>query len=161
MILGCSCSDNIKKEAEGIVAEVGKGPGKSIPILQKIQEIKGYLPEDLLEAAAEEACIPPSDLYGVATFYSQFRFVPVGKHLIRVCKGTACHVAGADMLISAITDEVGIKQGETSEDGLFSLETVACLGCCSLAPVITVNEDIHGNLSPKKLRKILKRYRDD
>mgnify|MGYP006288456497 CR=1 FL=1 len=159
--MACNCEEENVKEAKDIVTEIGGEPEMAIPLLQEIQKRHGYLSEDLLEAVACESGIPAADLYGVATFYSQFRFVPSGKHLIKVCKGTACHVSGADVLSSTISDVLGIDEGGTTSDLLFSLESVACLGCCSLAPVVMIDEKVYGKLTASKIRKIIKGYQDE
>lgn len=159
--MACNCDELKKDEARIIVGEIGGDPEMAIPLLQEIQKRHGYLPEDILEAVACESGIPLSDLYGVATFYSQFRFVPSGKHLIKVCKGTACHVSGADILFSTISDALGIDEGGTTEDLKFSLESVACLGCCSLAPVVMIGEKVYGKLTASKIKKILKGYQNE
>jgi NADH-quinone oxidoreductase subunit E len=153
-------SKDDREEAKAIVERIGGTPDKAIPLLQEIQRQKGYIPEILLEAVSGETGIPVSDLFGVATFYSQFRFTPSGEHLIKLCKGTACHVAGADILLSSIKGELGIDEGDTTEDGVFTLEVVACLGCCSLAPVVMIDDTAYGKLTGAKIRKILKGYRD-
>ncbi len=147
-------------EAREIVALVGSGPDKVIPLLQEIQKRHNYLPEDLVEAVAEEINVPVADIYGVATFYSQFRFTPMGKHLIKVCKGTACHVQGADMLSSALCEELGLEGEGTTSDMEFTMETVACLGCCSLAPVVMIDGKVFGKLTSSKVKKLIKGYRD-
>lgn len=154
------CGEAVIQEAKQIVSDIGAEPEKVIPLLQEIQKRHGYLSEEIVEAVSKEIGLPVSRLYGVATFYSQFRFSPIGKYLIKVCKGTACHVAGAEKIYSIISEELGIIEGETTEDGLFTLESVACLGCCSLAPVIMINDSIYGKLSPAKMSKILKDYSD-
>lgn len=156
----CDNGNSTALEAQEIVGALGSEPESAIPLLQEIQRRHSYLPEDLVEAVAEESGIPSSRLFGVATFYSQFRFTPRGKHLIRLCRGTACHVAGAETLSSSISDALGIQEGETSEDRLFTLESVACLGCCSLAPVVMIDDEIYGKLSPRKIRDILKGYQN-
>lgn len=158
--MSCAECGNAAEEAREIVVEVGSEPEKVIPLLQEIQKRHGYLSQELVEAVAAEIKMPVSRLYGVATFYSQFRFHPIGKNLIRVCKGTACHVAGAEKVYSIISEELGIVEGETTEDRLFTLESVSCLGCCSLAPVVMINDSIYGKLSPGKTSKILKEYVD-
>ena len=148
---------------EKIKAIIEKNGGKLealIPTLQQIQEVCGYLPKAALEYVVDHTEIPMTALYGVATFYTQFRFTPVGKHLIKMCHGTACHVKGAKQITQAITDEIGIQSGETSADGLFTLETVACLGCCSLAPVIMVDGIVYGNLTVDSVRKVLRDYKN-
>ena len=131
-------------------------PGSLIAILQEAQEIYSYLPMDVLELIAERTGTPIASIIGVATFYAQFRLAPVGKHLIMLCKGTACHVNGSDLISAAITDELGIADGETTEDGLFSLEHVACLGCCSLSPVMMIDGKTYGSLTPDKAKKVLR-----
>jgi NADH-quinone oxidoreductase subunit E len=147
-------------EAREIVAAIGSDPDFAIPLLQEIQRRYSYLPEELVDAVARESGIPVSSLYGVATFYSQFRFNPSGQYLIRICKGTACHVAGAEMLSAVIEQELGIQEGQTTEDRLFSLEKVACLGCCSLAPVVMIGEKIYAKLTTAKIKSILKDYKN-
>lgn len=145
---------NVKKYIENY----GKTKEAAIPILQAIQGDYGYLPLDVLNKVCEGSEITKSHLYGVATFYSQFKLTPTGKIAIKVCKGTACHVKGADVTIEAFKDQLGINMDQTTEDGEFSMETVACLGCCSLAPVVMINEDIFGGLSSAKVRGVLKKY---
>lgn len=130
--------------------------GNIIPLLQSAQEIFGYIPEDAFKLFNEKLGIELSDMYGVATFYSQFRLNPVGKHIIKVCHGTACHVLNATKLTEAIEDSLKVKDGETTEDGLFTLESVACLGCCSLAPVMMIGDETYGKLDGKKAVKIVR-----
>ena len=130
--------------------------GRLIPLLQKAQETDGYLTRARLAEIHQETGIPLSNIYGVATFYAQFRLTPVGKNLIRVCHGTACHVAGANAISEAIEETLHIGNGETTTDRLFTLETVSCIGCCSLAPVIMINNDTYGNLTDKQVKKVLK-----
>ncbi|MBO7684173.1 MAG: NADH-quinone oxidoreductase subunit NuoE [Kiritimatiellae bacterium] len=128
-----------------------------VTILQRAQEIYGYLPADVIYRIAERQGASPAKVMGVATFYSQFRLKPVGRNLILLCKGTACHVNGADSIAAALKDELGIEDGGTTDDGLFSLKEVACLGCCSLSPVMMVNETAYGSLTPQKARDIVRR----
>jgi NADH-quinone oxidoreductase subunit E len=134
-------------------------PGELIPLLQSAQEHFGYVPRRAIKYISEVTGIPESEIYGVITFYSQFRLQPMGKHVIRVCVGTACHVSGAKALVETVQDELGIEVGGTTEDGIFTLFTVACLGCCSLAPVIMVDDETHGKLTPAVARKILREIR--
>ena len=134
--------------------------GSLITILQKTQDIYGYVPIDAVYHIAERTGLTPAKVLGVATFYSQFRFTAVGKYLIMVCKGTACYVNGAERIIDAISEELGIGNNETTEDGLFSLSIVSCLGCCSLAPVMMINEDTYGSLTPEKVKSILRSIRE-
>ncbi|HPE99304.1 MAG TPA: NADH-quinone oxidoreductase subunit NuoE [Bacteroidales bacterium] len=129
--------------------------GAVIPVLQKIQDVYGYLPSVAIVKAAETLHIPVSDIFGVATFYSQFRLHPVGKHIIKVCHGTACHVQNATAISDAIEEALEIKDGQTTEDGLFTLESVACLGCCSLAPVMMISGETYGKLTGKSAVKIV------
>lgn len=140
---------------EPVVTEYAGKPGSLISILQKTQEIYGYLPLSALQAIADKTGNKRAKIYGIATFYSQFRLTPVGKYVILQCHGTACHVLGAEKVGSAICDELGISPGETTADGLFTLEDVACLGCCSLAPVIMINGETYGKLTPDSVRQIL------
>jgi NADH-quinone oxidoreductase subunit E len=133
--------------------------GSLIPLLQSAQETYGYIPEKAIHYISELVGIPSAEIYGVITFYSQFRLKPLGKYVIRICEGTACHVNGAKDIVGAIQDELNISVDETSEDGLFSLLSVACLGCCSLAPVIMINDETHGNLTSDKTKKLLKKYK--
>ena len=130
--------------------------GSLISILQKTQEIYGYIPVDAVYHIAERTGLTPAKIMGVATFYAQFRFTAVGKYLIMICKGTACYVNGADRIADAVMEELGIGDNETTADGLFSLSLVSCLGCCSLAPVVMINEDTYGSLTPEKIVKILR-----
>ena len=133
--------------------------GSLITILQKTQEIYGYIPTDAIYYIAEKTGLTPAKILGVATFYSQFRFTAVGKYLIMICKGTACYVNGAERIIEAVQEELGIGDNQTTEDGLFSLSLVSCLGCCSLAPVMMINEDTYGSLTPDKVKQILRDIR--
>jgi NADH-quinone oxidoreductase subunit E len=130
-----------------------------ISVLQKAQEIYGYLPTDVMYEIAARTGVSPAKVMGVATFYTQFRLTPVGKNLILLCKGTACHVNGADAVEAALVDELGIADGGTTADGLFSLKSVACLGCCSLSPVMMINEETFGSLTPEKAREIIRRIK--
>lgn len=136
-------------------------PGMLIPLLQAAQDTYGYIPSLAIEQIGEVTGIPAAEVYGVITFYKQFRLKPLGKYVIRMCKGTACHVLGANMIAQTIADELKTPPDETSEDGLFTFLVVACLGCCSLAPVIMINEQTYGRLTPEKIRKIIRRYRKE
>ncbi len=129
--------------------------GNVIPLLQKTQEIYGYLPQDAMRQIARTTGKSASEIYGVATFYAQFRFTPMGKHVMKVCHGTACHVQGADSLDTVVEQKLGVKPGATTADGEFTVERVACLGCCSLAPVVMIDGEVYGRLSGDKLGKIV------
>ncbi len=133
--------------------------GNLIPLLQGTQNIFGYLPRVAFEKIARDTGLDLSDMYGVATFYAQFRLKPVGKIIIKVCHGTACHVQNANTISDALEDSLKIKDGETTEDGLFTLESVACLGCCSLAPVMMVGENTFGKLTGTEAVRIIKNIR--
>lgn len=128
-----------------------------IPILQEIQSNFGYLSEDAILQVSKYTGVPPSEIYGVATFYTQFRFTPIGKKHIMVCKGTACHVLGASHIIEGIERHLGIKEGEVTFDMEYSLETVGCLGCCALAPCAMVNNDVESKMTLRDIKKIFKR----
>jgi NADH-quinone oxidoreductase subunit E len=129
-----------------------------IPLLQEVQNIYNYLPENALQDVADFLSIPLSRVYGVATFYNQFRLNPVGKNIIKVCRGTACHVKNSANVLYAIETSLKAKAGETTRDKKFTIEVVNCIGACSIAPVITVNDDFHGRLAIKDVPKILKKY---
>ena len=149
------------QELSTIVEKYKDVKGNVILILQEIQEKYQFLPEDILEETSNAVKVPLSEFYGVATFYSQFKFTKPGKYQIKVCHGTACHINDARMISETIVDELSIEAGETSEDGKFSLDEVACLGCCSLAPVIMINDRVFGDLDAKKLRKVIKEYKKE
>ena len=134
--------------------------GVLIPLLQKVQTEDGYISREQIAEIHRKTGVPVSQIFGVATFYAQFRLHPVGRNIIKVCHGTACHVAQANAISKALEDQLRIGDGETTPDRQFTLETVSCLGCCSLAPVIMVNKDTHGNLKPTDLKKVLKPYRE-
>ncbi|MFH1196888.1 MAG: NADH-quinone oxidoreductase subunit NuoE [bacterium] len=136
-----------------------KDRGSLIGLLQEIQELYGYLPEKALREVSEFLDMPMSSVYGVATFYNQFRLKPLGKNIIRVCRGTACHVKNSANILIALETELGIKAGDTTRDKVFTLETVACIGACSIAPVINVNDEYYGRLEVKDIAKIVNKYR--
>lgn len=130
--------------------------GSAIPVLQKAQDIFGYLPKDALIKIAQELGVSISQIYGIATFYAQFHLAPHGKNIIRSCQGTACHVRGAKRVLAAIRKKLGLKEGQTTTPDLkFTLETVACIGACGLAPCMVVNDDVHGRLTPEKVGPII------
>ena len=162
-LCGCSCNcgnkEDIFKDLQPVLDKYAKVPGSLITILQKAQDIYGYLSVDCINYISEVTGIKPAKIYGVATFYAQFRLQPVGKHLIMLCQGTACHVNGSEIIEEAISDYLNIKDGETTEDGLFTLNNVACLGCCSLAPVMMIRssegDETYGNLTKDSVKQIL------
>ena len=130
-----------------------------IPLLQKLQNAYGYLPRDIIERLSQRMGIFVSQIMGVITFYAQFRLEPVGKNIIKICFGTACHVTGAENIADAICRELKVELGATTKDRLFTVESVACLGCCSLAPVITINAETHGRLTPDKARSVIRDFK--
>lgn len=133
--------------------------GNLIPILQATQDLYGFIPAEAFERISEGTGIPLSDMFGVATFYAQFRLKPVGKHIIKVCHGTACHVQNAKEITESLEEGLRIRDGETTGDRLFTLESVACLGCCSLAPVMMVGDQTYGKLTGNEAIKIIKNIR--
>jgi len=158
----CDCKNNIDLSLiDPVLFEVSNDKTSLIYILQRAQEIYGYLPTELMYYIADKTGTSPAHVLGVATFYSQFRLKPIGKNLILLCKGTACYVNGAVKIEEAVFEELGIRDGETSEDGLFSLGIAACLGCCSLAPVMMINDKTYGSLTPDKAKEIIRSIRKE
>lgn len=147
-----------EEKLRSIIAQYKDTPGATMPILQEAQNIYGYLPEEVQIIIAEELDIPLSEVYGVASFYTQFTLNPKGKYRISVCLGTACYVKGAQGVLDELEKELGIKAGGTTPDGMFTLEATRCLGCCGLAPVIMVDDDVHGRMTPKDVKTILAQY---
>lgn len=158
----CNCTGPVSDLSllDEILNKYSDSPSNLITILQNAQNIYGYLPKDVMYCIAERVGVSPADVMGVATFYSQFRLSPIGKYLIMSCQGTACHVNGSERISAAISEYLGIGNGETTEDGLFTLENVACLGCCSLAPVIMINGEAYGNLTPDSAVAVLKNIQE-
>lgn len=147
---------------ESIIDIIGKyepAPTSLIAVLQDTQEQYGYLPKDALIQISRELQVPLSRVLSLTTFYSAFSLEPKGKHPIHICMGTACHVRGAQPMLEALERELKIKNGETTEDGNFSLDTVRCVGCCGLAPVVMVGEEVHGKITASKVDRVLKKYR--
>ena len=157
---GCCCGGNKDRFAkvDEILAQYNGVMGALIPVLQEAQGAYGFLPKDIISRIAQTLKIPVSQVYGVVTFYSQFHLNPRGRNIIRVCQGTACHVRGAKAVLKALEDELRIAPGQTTTDERFTLETVACLGACGLAPVLMINDDTHGRLTPETVCKLLDRY---
>jgi len=129
--------------------------GAIIPLLQRLQDVYGYLPRDVVLEIARRTGLPASRIYGVATFYAQFRLKPGGRHTVRCCRGTACHVRGGKKVLGAVRNALGIDDGETTEDMKFSLETVACLGACALSPVMMVNKNYYGKMTARRAQQIV------
>jgi len=145
---------------DAIVHKHNVQPGAVIPVLQEIQDTYGYVPPAAIERIAENIGISASEIYGIVTFYTQFRLKPIGKNLIKVCHGTACHLSGAERIALALAQVVDASEGETSQDGMFTVERVACLGCCSLAPCIMINGEVHGRLTPEAISKIARQLQE-
>jgi len=144
---------------EEVMAGYSGDRSQLIPLLQKLQDSYGYLPQDVIAKLSERTGIFVSQIMGVTTFYSQFRLEPIGDNIVKICFGTACHVIGAENIADAICRELGVELGETTEDRMFTVESVACLGCCSLAPVIMINEDTHGRLTPDTARAVIREFK--
>jgi NADH-quinone oxidoreductase subunit E len=159
-------SDDLIAEREAMLADIrerlntfSKGRGSLIPILQSIQSAHAYLAPEAIRLVAAHLEIPSSEVYGVATFYNQFRFNPPGKNPIKVCLGTACHVKSGDIILENFERKLEISENETTSDREFSLERVACVGCCALAPVAVVGETVHGHMAPSKVEGLIMRIR--
>lgn len=146
-------------QVDEIIAKYKSKPGALIPVLEEVQDVCGYLPMALQYRVAKGLNLPVANVYGVVTFYSFFTMVPRGKHVIRVCLGTACYVRGGQRLLEELVHNLGIEPGECTEDRNFSLETVRCLGACGLAPVVVIDSDTHGQMKPAKLGAVLDQYR--
>lgn len=147
----------ILEDLKSQLAGFRKDRGALIPILQMCQEKLAYLAPETIVMVADHLGVSPSEVYGVATFYNQFRFNPPGRHPVKVCLGTACHVKGADIILENFERKLDIKEGETTPDREFSIERVACVGCCALAPVALVGDMIHGNMAPSKVEGLVLR----
>jgi NADH-quinone oxidoreductase E subunit len=154
----CGSKGNALAQLDGILAKYEGVKGALIPVLQTAQNTYGYLSKEVIQCIAEKMDIPVSQIYGVVTFYSQFHLNPRGRNIVRVCQGTACHVRGAKAILQALEDNLKITAGKTSPDLKVTLETVACIGACGLAPVMMVNDDTHGRLTPEVIPGILAKY---
>ncbi len=144
---------------KAVLAKHEHEEGALIPVLQETQELYGYLPREAVMAIARSLRLSPAQVYAVATFYAQFYITPRGKHIIRCCEGTACHVRGAEQIITVLEKELGIEAGETTPDMEFTLETVACIGACGLAPTMVIDEETYGKMTIDKVRKLVKSLR--
>ena len=143
---------------EAYISENLDVKGALIPVMQKVQELFGYLSFETMELISERMDVPVSEIYGVATFYALFSLKPKGEYIISVCTGTACYVKGAQAVLDEVKKQLGIESGETTEDGKFSIQDTRCLGCCGLAPVMTINNDVYGRLDPADVKDILAKY---
>jgi len=147
-----------KKEIDVVIDKFIGKKGALIPLLQQVQAIENFLSKDTMRYVSEKTGIRLTEIYGVATFYAMFRLKPQGKHVIRICKGTACHVSDVNAVADAINSELNLTDDDTTKDGLFTVLEVACLGCCSLAPVIMIDDDTFGKLTPDAACKVLKKF---
>lgn len=154
-------NDEVMQEIDKIIEQHSAKKSNLIPILQGVQERWGYLSETSINQIAKSLGVSENTIYGVATFYAQFRFNKPGKHIIRACSGTACHVRGGQRIFRGIGRRLEITHGETTEDGLFSLEKVACMGCCALAPVVVVDDEVFGSCTPVKVNEIITNYNEE
>ncbi|WP_366922908.1 NADH-quinone oxidoreductase subunit NuoE [Metallumcola ferriviriculae] len=163
--MACQCCNGSKdqsdkdKQLDAVFEKYRGMNGALIPVLQAAQDVYGYLPKEAMERIARELKLPFSKVFGVATFYSQFHLDPRGENIIRVCLGTACHVRGGAGIFGKVKEVLGVEDGETTEDLKFTLESVACIGACGLAPVMMVNDDTHGRLTPDKIPEIIDKYK--
>jgi len=148
----------LRKQIRDVIAPLKGRQIVLIPALQAVQEKLGFVPREAMEEIGELAGVSPNTVYGVASFYAQFRYIKPGKHMVKICLGTACHVCGANGLVDSLERELHIKEGETTKDENFSLETVRCFGSCALAPVVVVDEEVYGNVTSPKALDILKKY---
>ncbi len=148
-------------EVDKILERNGKNKAKLIRILQEVQEEYKYLPEDIMAYVANSLGLAPAKVFGVATFYAHFALSPKGKHVFRVCDGTACHVKGSQKIIDALRSELKLEDGQTtSDDMVFTVETVSCLGACGLAPVLVIDEDVHGQVTADKAMELVRALRE-
>jgi len=145
----------MQERLDGILSSYQGKKEELIPILQQAQQVFGYLPEPMMKKIAKFLKLPESTVFGVSTFYAQFKLVPTGRNIVRVCRGTACHVRGSAQILGEIEKQLGISAGETTPDLEYSLETIACFGSCALAPVVVTNSKVHGRMTTPKARDIL------
>ncbi len=150
------------KKVDVVLDEAAGQRGMLIAVLQRVQEKLGYLPEEAMKMIAERMSLSLNNVYGVASFYKHFHFKPRGKNIVKVCMGTACHVRGGKAVLTEMEQQLGIKEGETTKDLSVTLETVGCVGCCALAPVVTINDkDLFGELTPKMVDDIINSVRSE
>lgn len=155
---GRGIAGNIFRQIQTTIVETRGEAGALIPVLQQAQGLIGYLPVPVLQTIARDLKVSLSTIYGVTTFYSFFTMVPRGKYVVSICMGTCCYVRGGERILNTLQKELGIDPGETTRDGLFSLEMVRCLGCCGLAPVVAVEDTIYRRMTPTKMKEVLTYY---
>lgn len=153
-------NDHIEEQVAELLSFYKGTEDELIPILQDIQQKIGYLPEESMKQVADYFKIKESSVFGVATFYSQFKLAPTGRNIIRVCRGTACHVRGGSRILMEVAKQLGINPGESTEDLEYAFETAACFGACALSPVVVINNDVYGRMTVQKLRKILNKLKE-
>ncbi|HXK50332.1 MAG TPA: NADH-quinone oxidoreductase subunit NuoE [Clostridiales bacterium] len=156
-----SCSEKqqqIKETVAGICAEFNNDPNELIAILHKAQSHYGFLPKEVQNAVAESVGVPASKVYGILTFYSYFTMEPKGKHPVSICMGTACYVQGAEKVLHEFESRLEVKNGQTTADGKFSINTLRCIGACGLAPVVMIGDKVYGNVKPEEVKNIIKEY---
>jgi len=146
-------------QAQGVITQFTRDRSNLIPILQKVQEAERFISEEAFAEISRHLSISENDIYSVASFYSQFRFHRPGDHTIKVCLGTACHVIGGERIAESVERELGIKPGQMTDDFRFSMERVACFGCCALAPVMVIDEEVYSRMTPVKVKKVLEKYK--
>ncbi len=156
----CNCADENSKKLTEIIAKYKETRGALIPVLHEAQEVYGYLPEDVIKKISAGLNVPLAEIYGVVTFYTQFSLNPKGRFKINVCMGTACYVKGSGDILDKFKEKLGIEVGQCTEDGRFSLDACRCIGACGLAPVIMINDDVHGRLVPDDVEGILEQYKE-
>lgn len=157
---GCGCADINGLKLKEIIEKYKDTRGALIPVLHEAQEVYGYLPENVLKKVSDGLNVPLAEIYGVVTFYTQFSLNPKGRFKINVCLGTACYVKGSGEILEKFKDRLGINVGQCTEDGKFSLDACRCIGACGLAPVIMINEDVHGRLTADDVDSILEQYKN-
>jgi NADP-reducing hydrogenase subunit HndA len=156
----CSCVDEREQQLQEIIEKYKNMKGALIPVLHEAQEVYGYLPMSVQKKIAEGLNVPLAEVYGVVTFYTQFYLKPKGRFRINVCMGTACYVKGANKILDELQQRLGIRVGDCTDDGKFSLEACRCIGACGLAPAIMINDEVYGRLTPQDVQKVLDLYKD-
>ncbi len=156
----CGCVDEKERKLQEIIEKYKNIEGALIPVLHEAQDVYGYLPMSVQKKISEGMDIPLSEIYGVVTFYTQFTLKPKGQYKVNVCMGTACYVKGSNLILDKLKEKLGISVGDCTEDGKFSLDACRCIGACGLAPVIMINDDVYGKVTPDEIDKILKKYKD-
>lgn len=156
----CSCVDEKEQKLQEIIEKYRNSKGALIPVLHEAQEVYGYLPMNVQKKISESLNISLSEIYGVVTFYTQFSLKPKGRFKVSACMGTACYVKGSNLILEKLREKLGIHVGDCTEDGKFSLDACRCIGACGLAPVIMINDDVYGRLTPDDIEKVLDKYKD-